>query len=838
MSLRDFHAHGLMNLVLRFFLRDLRAGELTALALALLVAVASITSVSFFADRVRQALSRDAHKLLGGDLLISADQPLPAAYRDEAVARGLRTAEAMTFISMASSPSGVQLSAIKAVGSGYPLRGQLRIATAAHAGDQAVHHGPPRGSVWVDQRFVSLTGVGIGDRLGLGHAELSVAALLTHEPDRGMSFLNLAPRVMMHLEDVPATGLMQPGSRIRYQLYVAGEATAVKAYRAWLNGRLTRGQRVEDVEDARPEVRAGLDRAQTFLGLTALLAVILAAVAVHLAAQRYVRRHYDGYAVMRCLGAGQARLVGLFSGQFLLLGTVAGALGGLLGYAVQAIISLMLGSLVGTDLPAPSPLPALQGFVTGYVLLLGFALPPLLKLKAVPALRVLRREAGTPRARPLLVYTAGLAALAALLIWQTGDSKLAAYALGGFGLACVLFALASLGALNLVSRLGRHASFAWRCGLANLRRRSRANTVQIVSLALGLAAILLLAFTRGDLMQAWQARMPPDAPNHFVLNIQPEQRQAVIDFFRRQGLPAPELYPMVRARLMAINDRPVRAEDYAEERTRALVEREFNLSYMHTPPRHNTIISGRWFGAEDLRRGALSIEAGIAKILNVKLGDRLTWSVAGETFSAPVTNIRQVRWDSMQVNFFVIATPALLEGLPTSFITSFHLNPDQSAAMTSLVRAFPNLTVIDTSAILQQALDLMARMIAAVELVFLFALGAGVLVLYTALLTSQDERIQEAALMRTLGASRAQVAAVQATEYLAIGLLAGLLAAAGAVAIGAVLASQVFEFERYSPNPWVWAAGPALGLICVAVNAWLGARAAFNAPPLAVLRQA
>ena len=826
-----------MKLVLRFFLRDWRAGELTALTLALLVAVASITSVGFFADRVRQALTLNAHQLLGGDLLVSADQPMPAHFRDEAVARGLHTAEAMAFISMARGPSGAQLSAVKAVGAGYPLRGRLRIATTPDTADTEVDHGPPPGSVWVDPRFVSLTAVGTGDRLDLGDSNLPVAAILTHEPDRGMSFLNLAPRVMMHLEDVPATGLVQPGSRIRYQLYVAGETAAVKAYRAWISERLGRGQQVQGLEDARPEVREGLDRAQTFLGLTALLAVILAAVSVHLATRRYVERHYDGYAVMRCLGAGQARLASLFGGQFLLLGAVAGGLGCILGYGAQAVIGLMLGDLLGTDLPAPSPLPALQGFVTGYVLLLGFAVPPLLQLKAVPALRVLRREAGMPRARPLLVYATGITALAALLVWQTGDSRLAAYALGGFGVAFVLFALAGLGVLHLVSRFGRHAGFAWRYGLANLRRRSRTNTVQIVSLALGLTAILLLAFTRGDLLEAWQARTPPDAPNRFVLNIQPEQRQAVLEFFRSQGLPTPELYPMVRGRLMAINDRPVRAEDYAEERTRNLVEREFNLSHMTVPPRHNAVIGGRWFGSEDLARGALSIEAGIAKTLNVKLGDRLTWSVAGETFSAPVTSVRKLDWDSMQVNFFVITTPALLDGMPTSYITSFHLDETRTAAMTGLVRAFPNLTVIDTSAILQQALNLMERMVAAVQLVFLFALGAGVLVLYTALMSSQGERTREAALMRTLGASRAQVAAAQRTEYLAIGLLSGSLAAVGAVAIGAVLASRVFQFERYVPDPWIWAAGPALGLLCVAINAWLGARAALNAPPMTVLRQ-
>lgn len=823
-----------MPLALRLFLRDLRAGELTALFLALLVAVASITSVGFFADRVRQALVLNARELLGADLLVSADHPLPAAYVEAARARGLATAQGLSFVSMARTAAGAQLAAVKAVGPGYPLRGSLRIAS--DAGTATVRHGPPPGSVWVDPRFASLTGVTRGERLELGDAGFDVAARLEHEPDRGMSFLNLAPRVMMHLSDVAATGLVQPGSRIRYQLYVAGDPAAVAAYRAWLKPRLARGQQLQGLEDARPEVRAGLDRAQTFLGLTALLAVILAAVSVSLATRRYVGRHYDGYAVMRCLGATQGQLVRLFSGQFLLLGVVAGSLGCLAGYVAQALIGQLLDDLIGTPLPRPSALPALQGLLTGYVLLLGFALPPLMQLKRVPALRVLRREAGSPQAQPLLVYAAGLAALTTLVVWQTGNAKLAAYALGGFAAALVVFSLAGLASLHLAALSGRRATFAWRYGLANLRRRGQANTVQIVALALGLTAILLLAFTRGDLIAAWRAKTPPDAPNRFIINIQPEQRQALLEFFRANGLPTPTLYPMVRGRLMAINDRPVRAEDYAEARTRNLVEREFNLSFMRELPGHNRLSEGRWFTASDLPHGALSIEAGIARTLGVKLGDRLTWSVAGQSFTAPVTSVRELDWDSMQVNFFVITNPELLASFPASYITSFRLEPVQADAMTRLVRTFPNLTVIDTSAILQQALDLMDRMIAAVQFVFLFALGAGVLVLYTALMSNQGERLREAALMRTLGASRNQVVAAQRTEYLAIGLLAGLLAAAAAAAIGWVLAAQVFEFQRYSPNPWLIAAGPALGLACVAVNLWLTTRAALQAPPMAVLR--
>jgi putative ABC transport system permease protein len=825
-----------VNLALRFFLRDWRAGELTALALALAVAVTSVTSVGFFADRVRQALTLNAHQLLGGDLLVTADQPLPDAFPDEAARRGLRVAEGLGFASMARSPDGAQLAAVKAVGPGYPLRGRLRIAESADLAGDETGRGPSVGSVWVDPRFVSLTGIRVGESLELGDARLIVAAILTHEPDRGLAFFNLAPRVMLHRDDVPRTGLIQPGSRIKYQLYVAGESKAIAAYRSWLQARLGRGQQVQGLEDASPEVRSGLDRAQTFLGLAALLAVVLAAVAVHLAARRYVERHYDGYAVMRCLGAHQRRLVGLFGGQFLLLGGLAGALGCLLGYGAQAFIGLLLGDLLAADLPGPSPLPALQGVITGYVLLLGFALPPLLQLQRVPALRVLRREAGAPGTRPLLAYAAGLATLAALLVWHTGDPKLAGHALGGFLAAIALFALVSLLTLRLAAWGGRWTGFAWRYGLANLHRRWAANTVQIVALALGITAILLLAITRGDLIDAWRAKTPTDAPNRFLLNVQPDQREAVLDFFRENGLPAPKLYPMVRGRLVAINDRPVGPDDFQEDRARRLVEREFNLSYMSELPAHNAVLSGRWFGTSET--DALSIEEGIAKTLGIRLGDRLTWSVAGEAFSASITSVRKLDWDSMQVNFFVIATPGQLADFPASYITSFRLHSGQAGTMTQLVRAFPNLTVIDVTAALDQALALTERMIGAVQFVFLFALGAGILVLYTALLSTQGERIREAALMRALGASRKQVAAAQRSEYAAIGLLSGLLASAGTAFIGGMLALRVFEFPSYAPDPWIWAAGPALGLLCVAFNAWLGVRAALDAPPLLVLREA
>jgi putative ABC transport system permease protein len=824
-------------LPLRMLARDWRAGELRVLAAALVVAVASVTSVAFFADRVRQGLVRDAHQLLGADVLLIADEPWPKHVPDEITRRGLRRAEATWFISMARHGERAHLSGIKAVTDNYPLRGRMRIADAPNRADRPTDQGPKPGTVWLDERLFGLLGVKSGESIELGDARLEVGAVLTLEPDRGASFFNLAPRVLMNIADVPATGLVQTGSRVYYYLLAAGEPEAIRAFSDWVKPRLGRGQRLETLENARPDARQTVERAESFIGLTALLAVILAAVAIALSTRRYTRRHLDGYAVMRCLGASQRRLVSLFAWEFAVLGVVASGLGCAVGFAVQWGLDYWLRELIAVKLPAPSIVPALQGFGTGIVILLGFAVPPLLQLRNVPALRVIRRDAGPPKQGALAGYGVGLAAFAGLIFWQAGSAKLASYVLGGFLAALVVSAVLGYLLIRLTARLGKHARAAWHYGLASLRRRAVANTIQVAGLTLGLTAILLLTFVRGDLLEAWRAKTPPDAPNRFILNIQPDQRAPLAEFFAAEGLPRPEVYPMVRGRLMAVNDRPVSAESYTDERTKRLVEREFNLSYMDTLPVHNDIAAGKWFGAEDQARGALSVEEGIAKRLDIKVGDTLTWAVAGREIKAPVTNLRKLNWDSMRVNFFVITTPNLLEDRPTSYLTSFYLPAGANEAMNRLVARFANLTVVDMSAIIDQVLRVVDQVVNAVQIVFLFALAAGVLVLYAALLATQDERLQEAAVMRALGAARAQVAKAQQAEFLALGLIAGALASVAAFAIGYVLAARVFNFP-YTFSSWIWVAGPALGLVCVSFNAWRGARAALNQPPMLALREA
>src|SRR5471030_1169099 len=811
----------ILPLLLKMLLRDWRAGELRVLALALVIAVASVTSVAFFADRVWQALTREANQLLGADVLLVSDHPFAPDLREEIAKRGLAGADGVSFVSMARARDATQLAGVKAVSAGYPLRGKLRIATHLHAEDAETGALPPPGTVWLDERLSAALGVEVGQQIELGNARLTVGAVLTLEPDRGVSFFNIAPRLLLRMDDLPVTGLIQTGSRASYQLYVAGARAPTEAYESWAKPKLGPGQRIESLGNARPEVRAGLDRAQQFLGLSAMLAVILAAVAIALSTRRYTQRHLDGYAVMRCFGAQQCRLFVLFSSEFVLLGLVACAIGCALGYAGQAVIARWLTDIVASSLPQPGLYPVLQGFAAGLLLLLGFALPPLLQLKNVSAIRVIRREVGAPRQSALAGYALGLAALGALLVWQAGELKLGVTVFAGFTAAFMLFWLTSLGALRLFAALGRSGSVSWRYGLANLRRRSRANAVQIVALALGLTALLLLTFIRGDLLEAWRTKLPQDAPNRFVVNIQPEQVQPLEQFLAQNRVEAPSTFPMVRARLTAINGRAVSAADYADERARRQIDREFNLSFMQTPPPGNQVTGGHWFNADDLAQGSVSVEVWIAERLGIKLGDSLSFAGGGASVTVPVTSLRKLDWDSMRPNFFFVTTPKALAGFPLSFMTTFRLPATDDAMFTTrLTQAFPNLTVIDVGAVMRQINGVLDQVIRAVEFVFLFALVAGVLVLYAALLSTQDERVQEAALMRALGASRAQVAAAHRAEFLALGLVAGVLAAAWTTAIGYVLAERVFQFP-WQFNAAIWIAGPVAGLACVALNAWL-----------------
>ncbi len=841
-----------LSFLFRMLRRDARAGELHLLVAALIVAVAALTAVGFFTDRVRQALDREANQLLGADMLLTADHPWKPTLADNAKARGLNVVETQTFPSMVSVGEGddirAQLADVKAVEAGYPLRGALRIADETAASDRRADGVPAPGLVWIDERLATALGAKAGERIVVGQRELDIAAILTFEPDRGLNFFSVAPRLLMNIADVPSTRLIQPGSRIRYRLLFSGELQQIKEFKNYVEKILERGERIEDTENARPEIRSALDRAQRFLGIAALLTVVLAAVAVALAARRYMQRHLDPCAIMRCLGATQGFLLRIYFGQFALLGLLSSLTGCLLGYLAHYALYAWLAQFLEVPLPPPGIVPAIQGCVIGIILLFGFALPPLLQLKRVSTLRVLRREFSSgrmPPSRLIASYALGLGGIAGLMFWVAGEARLGAYVVGGFSAALVIFALVARVAVRLASILrrgiggvgdGRAGGVGWRYGLASLERRSTASVVQIVALSLGFMALLLLTVTRNDLLNAWSRAIPPDAPNQFVVNIQPDQLDAVRRTFVESGLAA-EFSPMIRGRLVRVNDKAVSPDEFEDDRAKRLIEREFNLSYRDDVPPGNKVVAGRWFApssATSERREA-SVEEGLAKTLGLKVGDRLEFTVGGETVDMQILNLRKLNWDSMRVNFFVLTPPEVLQEYPASWITSFHLPNESGTFVSQLVRAFPNLSVIDVGAILRQLQHIMDQVAQAVQFVFLFTLLAGVIVLYATLATAADERRYELAVMRALGARRDQLRRALLAEFAAVGGLSGLIASLGATIVGQLLATKVFNFE-VEISYWLPPAAVVAGALLVTGAGWFAAARLMRAPPLEALR--
>lgn len=828
---------------IRMTWRDWRAGELRFLLVALIIAVAALSCVGFFVDRMRTGLNRDANQLLGADLVIRSDQPISKAWRSEAQRRGLTLAETVVFPSMTMAGEGdkttSQLASVKAVSPGYPLRGNLKI-TGQPSGEEVITRDiPAAGSVWVDSNLLTGQNLVVGDQLKLGEKVFKIANVISAEPDRGAGFMNFAPRVMLRMPDLAATNLIQNGSRVTYRLLIAGNPEAAAAYQKWVQAGLDRenikGVRIESLESGRPEMRATLDRAEQFLSLVSLLSAMLAAVAVAMAARRFMLRHVDACAMMRCLGLTQNQVTTLYLIEFFMIGLAGSMLGALTGFAAHFALLEGLGRLVATELPPATLVPAVQGVATGLILLIGFAIPPVLQLRNVPHNRVVRREQDAPQPMTLATYGLGLLSFIALLLWQAGNLKLAMLTAAGFLGGFALFGLIGwLGLKSLRILRGTINHPSWRFAVTALQRRPGASIVQIVALASGLMALLLLTVIRGDLVNAWRAAAPPDAPNRFMLNIQPDQKAEIEARLATNGIVNPILYPMIRGRLVQINDRPITGETFVEERAKRLVDREFNLSTMRTVPPQNQVTAGRWY---DDRKPEASVEEGLAKTLDLKLGDTLKFDIGGQLVAAPVTSLRKLEWGSMRVNFFVILNPKAIADMPQTWITAFRLPPDKSILINEMVRDFPNLTVVDIGSVIKQIQDVINQVISAVEFLFLFTLASGILVLYAALAGSQDERTREAGLLRAFGATRKQLSQAQWVEFALVGGLAGLLGATGAAGVGWSLARYVFDFE-WPFSPVVWLAGLAAGAVCAFIGGWIGLRNVLNQPPLRTLREA
>ena len=826
--------------------RDLRAGELRLLMLSVALAVAALTAVGFLADRMQSGLWRDARQLLGGDAVVVSDQSTPAAFVQKAQSLGLQTNTNVSFPTMARAMAeqggASRLVALKSVEPGYPLRGKLLVASgvgqpAATGVQPAI---PPVGEVWVDPALLDNLGLKTGQMLGLGERSFQITAIIEREPDRGAGFMTFAPRVMMNAADLASTGLVQPASRITWRMAVAGDAAAAERFVQWARPEVelahVRGVQIESLDSGRPEMRQTLDRASQFLNLVALLAALLCAVAVALAARSFAERQLDACALLRVLGQSQRTLTLSYGLEFLGAGLLASALGVLTGYAVHLGFVVLLAGLVDAQLPAATIQPALMGMAMGLTLLVAFGLPPVLQLAQVPPLRVIRRDLGSVQVRSWLVLVMGLVGFALTLLMVSRSLTLGLITVGGFAVALLVFAGLAAAALWLLRRaVPGEKSPSWlRLATRQVAARPVFAVVQVSALSVGLLALALLVLLRTDLIASWRQATPANAPDRFVINVQPEQATDFLASLNKAGVQSPDWFPMIRGRLVAINGREVSPADFEVDRAKRLIDREINLSHSATLPAHNPLTAGRWVPEE---ADGVSVEQGIADTLGLKLGDQLRFDIAGQSREARVTSLRKVDWTSMRANFFMMFPVSQMPDLPMTYMAAFRSPQGLAGFDNDLVNQFPNITSVDMRSTLAQVQRVMDQVIRAVEYLFAFTLAAGLMVLLAAVGASRQAREREYAIMRALGAGRALLAQVQRTELVGLGWLAGFMASSMALLVGWALARFAFEFA-WQPPLWAPLAGGALGALLAWAAGSLSLSGVLRQPVMQTLRQA
>lgn len=818
----------------RLLARDWRSGEVVVLLLSLIVAVAAMTAVAFFTDRVRQAVAQEAGEVLAADLRVESVSPLSEEYLEISEALGMQSAEVVHFRSVVIADDVTALADVRGATDGYPLRGEILVADDFGAPAYAMSGSPAEREVWAEPSLLARLNIGVGDRVSIGSLEFTVAHTLEFRPDEGWRLMEIAPTVLLNLDDLRAAGLIQPGSIIEYEHLFAGNANQVEQMREALEQRMGPEEDLDDIRDARPEVRASLDQAERFLVLAALVCVLLGAVAVAMSARRFVSRRLDAVALMKCMGSQYRDVLRLNLTQLFILVVVAALIGSIAGYAAQFGLTALLADLVEAALPPARLSGAAIGPLTALMIAVGFALPPLLQLGKVPPARVLRKDIEAPALHFMTIYVVAIACVVAMLQWLFGDWELIAYIVGGsLGVVLVLFLAGRLLVASL-NRLRGGVGVAWRYGIANVARRGSESSVQIVAFGIGLMVLLLLTFVRTQLMVEWQTTLQETAPNQFLINIQPDEVDDIERYLRDSGLDPSALTPLVRARISHVNG--VALADYTpkDERARRELYDEINLTWSDSLSEDNELVAGEWWdsGSEET---LLSIEEGLLAEIGLAIGDELTYSIGGESLTVRIASVRHVNWESFRPNFFMVVSPGSIEQFAHTYITSMIVAPEHTAATLELIRRFPSVSVIDIGAVLSQVRAAMDRAAAAVQYVFLFTLASGVMVLLAAIQSTRDERMFESAVLRTLGARRSVILKGVAAEFTVLGLLSGILASVGAAIIAWLVASRLFELE-FLPNPILWVVGVALGTAIVGISGTLAVRSVVNSSPVTVLR--
>ncbi len=825
------------NLLLawRLLKRDWHVGELRILIFALLIAVASITSIGLFTQRIQVAIQDQSGRFLGADLLLSSPQPVKQRYLQQASKLQLQTSQGIQFASVLVANDQFQLASIKAIDRHYPLRGTIKISAQLAGPETEQLHGPEPGQIWLSSRLFQQLNIDIGDRVELGETHLIASAHLQQDPGQAGNFLALAPRALMHMDDIPATGIVKPGSRLRYQYLFAGRHQQREAFERWLKPKLNTTDRLIGGKQGSLPLRSAMDRAEQYLAMASMLSVLLAGIAIAMAANRYSQRHYDQTALMRCMGASQSTLLQLYAIQVLLLGVLASILGCLLGYISQEGLVMLLADFIPSDLPPVNAQPFISGFISGIITLTGFSLPAILRLKTVSPLRVLRRELTPLPLSAFAIYSLALGSLITIMWWQSGNFKLTAIVLIGILAIAAILNVLSYTLMRMSTLLLTPLSGPWRSGLQQLIRHRQTNQIQILAFGMALMILITILLLRTDLLDRWQAQLPEQAPNHFVINIQTYEVKQVQDFFQQHQIHSEGLFPMVRGRISALNNEPVRQALNEQAREDESLKRELNLSWATHMQAHNRLTQGQWWQTTEHGQHLISIEQRLAQRLGIALGDRISFQIADQTITATVTSLRSVQWDSFQPNFYIIFPPGVIEQYPVSFISSFYLPPGNKQLINILIKQHPGVTVIEIDAIMNQVRSILTQATLAIEYVMLFVLFAGLMVLLASIQSSMDERLHEATILRTLGARKDFLRKTQLTEFSLMGLFAGILAVAGAELVAYGLYTQVFSLD-FEPHIGMWLIGICSSMIIITISGLLSTRKVVQQSPMKTLQ--
>ena len=824
------------RLAARSLKRDLRAADVRALFVALVLAVAASTMIAFFLDRLERGLERQAGQMLGGDLVLEQRDPFPEELRNTLEQAGFTLSDQVDLVSMISQGERFQPASLKAVDDVYPHYGVSHVDRGS--GVEQIASGPPAGEAWADPRLAELIEIEIGDRVQVGQTELTISGIIEREADQSAGFGNFNPRLMLNTADLEATGLVQPGSRIEFELLAAGPPAALDQVQGLLAQLRRDGVEVRDVRVDRPQLGNALQRAESYLGLAGLAAVLLAGVAVAMSTRRYVERHLDTAALLRCFGASQYQLVTIFSLQLIGLALMASLIGALLGLVGQAVLLWLLTSFLPMTLPPPGIMPLWLGIFTALAVLVGFAGPTLLRIKQVSALKVLRRELDPlPPAAWLVVGVASIV-FGGLLWLYSGSFPLAlALLVGGSALLALLWGVSSLllkGLLRAVQRLkgGGEWVQAFRLGGRQLARRKQAGLGQLLAFSVTFFAMAMIVLVRGDLLTTWQDQLPEDTPNYFAINIQPGERDAFEQAVAPRVDTQSTLYPMVRGRITEINGQAPRDAVPADARGDNSLRRELNLTWQSELPEGNQVVAGQWFTpasepegwmsevdatpSSDSETVPISVEDGLAERLGLGLGDEITFAVGSDSIKTRIESLRSLNWDSFNPNFFVIFPPGVLESFGHSFITAFHLPDEEQGLVRELVSDFPGVSLLNVDAILGQVRDVLTQVTRAVELVLILVLLAGVSVLYAALTASRPVRAHESGLLRVFGAGNRMISRVQGAEYALLGFASGLL---GAVLAELATAALYLYWLDLTPrlHLGLWLALPIGGALLIGI---------------------